>query len=111
MLIGPGGVFTVNTKRHPDGRVWVGNNTVRINRRAVPYLHKSRHEAERAARLVSAAADMPVIVRPVLVFLTGTLFPDVTIKQAPSARGESAVLAGLLPRCAEPSCAPRQRAP
>jgi len=83
VVIGPGGVFTVNTKSHPDGRVWVGRNSVRVNGHAVPYLRNSRFEAQRAERLLSAAVGFPVPVRPALVFLTGTLIPNVTIKTAP----------------------------
>jgi hypothetical protein len=83
VVIGPGGVFTVNTKTHPDGRVWVGRNSVRVNGHAVPYLRNSRFEAQRAERLLSAAVGYPVPVRAALVFLTGTLIPNVTIKTAP----------------------------
>jgi hypothetical protein len=83
VVIGPGGVFTVNTKTHPDGRVWVGRNSVRVNGHAVPYLRNSRFEAQRTERLLSAAVGLPVPVRPALVFLTGTLIPNVTIKTAP----------------------------
>lgn len=49
----------------------------------MPYLRNSRYEAERAARLLSAAARFDVPVRPGLVFLTGTLIPNVTIKRRP----------------------------
>ena len=83
VVIGPGGVFTVNTKTHPDSRVWVGRNSVRVNGHAVPYLRNSRFEAQRAERLLSAAVEYPVPVRAALVFLTGTLIPNVTIKTAP----------------------------
>ena len=38
---------------------------------------------ERAQRLLTAAVGWPVPVHPVLVFLTGTLIPQVTIKQHP----------------------------
>lgn len=83
LLVGPGGVWTINTKTHPGGRVWVGRTAVRVNGHAVPYLRNSRFEATRAERLLTAAVGFPVAVRPALVFLTGTLIPNVTIKQAP----------------------------
>jgi hypothetical protein len=47
------------------------------------YLRNSRHEADRASRLLTDACGFPVHVKAALVFLTGTLIPDVTIKQAP----------------------------
>jgi len=83
VMVGPGGVYTINTKTHPGKQVWVSPRQVRVNGQPVPYLRNSRHEATRAERLLSEAAGFPVIVKPVLVFLTGTLIPDVTIKQRP----------------------------
>lgn len=83
VIIGPGGVYTINTKNHPGGRVWVASRAVRVNGQPVPYLRNSRHEGERTERLLSQAAGFPVPVRAVLVFLTGTLIPNVTIKQRP----------------------------
>jgi hypothetical protein len=83
VVIGWGGVFTLNTKTHPGKRIWVSSRQVRVDGHPVPYLRNSRYEAERSARLLTAAAGFPVFVRPALVFLTGSLIPDVTIKQAP----------------------------
>ena len=83
VLIGPGGVWTINTKTHPGKSVWVGRHTVRVDGHKQPYLRNSRFEADRAQRLLTAACGFPVFVRAALVFLTGTLIPDVTIKQAP----------------------------
>jgi hypothetical protein len=83
VVIGHGGVYTVNTKAHPGRRVWVGAHDVRVNGQSVPYLHKSRSEAERAGRLLSQAVGFAVPIQPVLVFLTGTRIPNVTIKQNP----------------------------
>jgi hypothetical protein len=83
ILIGPGGVYTINTKTHPGGKVWVGRYAIKVNGQSVPYLRNSRFEAERASNLLSDAIGWAVPVRPVLVFLTGTLIPNVTIKQQP----------------------------
>jgi len=83
VLIGPGGVWTINTKTHPGGRVWVGRQAVRVNGHPTQYLRNSRFEAQRAQRLLTEACGFPVFAEPALVFLTGTLIPNVTIKQAP----------------------------
>jgi len=56
---------------------------IKVNGQSVPYLRNSRFEAERAQKLLTHAVGWPVSVRPVLVFLTGTLIPDVTIKEQP----------------------------
>ena len=83
VVIGHGGVYTVNTKTHPGGRIWVGKHQVRVNGFATDYLRKSRAEAARAAKLLTAAVGFQVTVHPALVFLTGTLIPNVTIRQQP----------------------------
>ncbi len=83
VLIGPGGVYTINTKNHPGGRVWVHQHAVKVNGQTTDYLRNSRFEAARAERFLTAAVGFPVIVRPVLIFLTGTLVPQVTIRHQP----------------------------
>jgi hypothetical protein len=83
VVIGWGGVFTLNTKTHPGKRIWVSPRQVRVDGHSVPYLRNSRHEAERATQLLTQACGRPVFVKPALVFLTGSLVPDVTIKQRP----------------------------
>jgi hypothetical protein len=55
LVTGPGGVFTINAKHHPDANIWVGGNTVMVNGHRQPYVRNSRHEAERAGRLLSNA--------------------------------------------------------
>ncbi len=84
LLIGPGGVYTINTKLHPGKRIWVGANSVRVNGHSVSYLRNARFEAQRASRLLSTAVARPVEVRPVIVFLTGSLVPNVTVKERPA---------------------------
>ncbi|MFF4431528.1 nuclease-related domain-containing protein [Streptomyces sp. NPDC001513] len=70
LLIGPGGVFTVNTKRHPRKTVWVGDDMVKINGgKAQPYGIKSRSEADRARKVLEEHCDFAVPVVPVLVFV------------------------------------------
>jgi hypothetical protein len=83
VLIGAAGVFTVNTKNHPGARVWVGQHTIKVNGHNQPYLRNSRHEAQRAARLLSAAVGWPVPVLPAIVILTCSLPPNLTVKQLP----------------------------
>lgn len=80
VVIGPGGVFTLNTKHHPGGRVWVGSRTVMVNGTRVPYLRNAHHEAERASRLLSAAVGFPVDVQGVVVVIAGAL----TVRDQPA---------------------------
>ncbi len=66
LLIGPGGVFVVNTKHHRGASVWVGDRAVTVNGRNDHYVRNSLFEAERATRLLSRLCPFAVEVRPVL---------------------------------------------
>jgi Nuclease-related domain len=80
LVVGPGGVFTLNTKNHPGGRIWVGGEAAMVNGHRVPYVRNSRYEARRAGRLLSRAAGMQVAVVPLVVFVG---LPDITVATAP----------------------------
>jgi hypothetical protein len=81
LVIGPGGVFTVNTKHHPDGLVWIAGDRLLVNGRARPYVRNARHEAGRAAKLLEAVAGGPVAVTGLIV-VVGT--DKITIRDVPS---------------------------
>lgn len=81
VVIGPPGVFTLNAKRHPRGKAWVGERMVMVNGQRTDYLRNSRHEAQRAARLLSAAYSREVAVKAAIVFVD---LDDFTVKQMPS---------------------------
>jgi hypothetical protein len=84
VLIGPGGVYTINTKHHPGGKVWVGERAILVNGHKTDYLRNSRHEAECARKILLRQNGIDLQVRGVLVFLTGTVIPNVTIKKLPA---------------------------
>lgn len=70
LLIGPGGIFTINTKNHPNMDVWVGDDSVKINHgQGRPYVRKSRAEAVRATGVLQRGCGFPVEVKPLLVFV------------------------------------------
>ncbi len=73
VAIGSGGVFTLNTKNHLGKRVYVNRNGVRVSGQRVPYVRNSTHEAERASRLLTAAAGRPVLAVAVVVVLADEL--------------------------------------
>lgn len=78
LLIGPGGVFTVNTKNHWRSKVWCGGRSVMVNGHKQPYVRNSTHEAARAAKILSAACGHPVEVSGLLLFITAA--GNLTIK-------------------------------
>ena len=79
VLIGPGGVFTINAKNHPGARVWVGGETVMIGQSRVPYVRNARFEADRASRLLSTAVGQPIHVMGIVALMCD----DLTIKKPP----------------------------
>jgi hypothetical protein len=79
VVIGPGGVFTLNTKNRRGKKVWTAEKALFVNGQRTDYLRNSRHEAERAARLLSSAAGASVHVEPVIVVISEKL----TIKHKP----------------------------
>lgn len=83
IAVGPGGVFTVNSKNHAGKKIWVAKYQMRVGGQPVPYLRNSRYEAERAQRLLQAHLDFEVPVMGCVVVLTGTVVPEITYKQMP----------------------------
>ncbi|PZS35030.1 MAG: NERD domain-containing protein [Pseudonocardiales bacterium] len=67
LVIGPGGIYTLNAKHHPGANIWVGGDTVLINGQRQPHIRNSRHEASRASRLLSAASGLPVVAAGTVV--------------------------------------------
>ncbi len=69
VLIGPGGVITVNSKNHPDASIWVGGDTFMVNGQRVPYVRNSRHEAKRASRLLTEQVGFSVTALGVIAVM------------------------------------------
>lgn len=85
LVVGPGGVFTLNAKHHHGGDVWVGGDALKLNhsqskRSWKDYAEKSRAEAARASQLLAAAVGREVAVAG-LVVLVGVA--KLTIKAQP----------------------------
>ncbi|KQS08305.1 hypothetical protein ASG04_14460 [Curtobacterium sp. Leaf183] len=73
VVIGPTGVFCINTKNHADHTVWVGGGTLMVNGQRTPHVHRALDEGARASRLLSAAAVSDVAVQPLLVIESASL--------------------------------------
>jgi hypothetical protein len=111
VVIGPGGVFTINAKHHPQANVWVRGDTVKVNGTNQSYVRNSRHEARRAAKLLSDAAGFDVEVRGIVAIIGA--HRAFTVNEQPR-DGTVAVVArrelerylnGLLPVLSAPSTA------
>lgn len=57
IVIGPPGVITLNAKRHPGGKAWVGERMVTVNGQKTDYLrnHGSRQNAPPGCSPLQAA--------------------------------------------------------
>ncbi|ARC56543.1 hypothetical protein AS850_05575 [Frondihabitans sp. 762G35] len=80
VVIGPPGVFTINTKNHTGRKVWAGSRTFLVDGHREPYLQKSKHEATRAAKLLREALGREVPVRALIVVVGAA---SLTVKQQP----------------------------
>lgn len=80
LVIGPGGVFTINAKHHPGAKIWVGASTFIVNGTKQPYVRNSRFEAARASKLLSAGCGFEVFAEGVVVTVGAV---DVVIKSQP----------------------------
>ena len=94
VVIGPGGVFTVNTKHHPNSSVWVAGDTFLVNGVRQPYVRNSRFEAKRTERLLSASAGFPVPTTGVIAVVGAT--KGFKVKEQPQGGAVHVVTRGWL---------------
>jgi hypothetical protein len=78
VVIGPTGVFTLNTKRHVDQRVWTAKGAFMVSGTRHPYIRTSEHEAARAGKLLAAAVRHEVTAGAAIVVVGAR---QVTVKE------------------------------
>ena len=86
VVIGPGGVFTINTKHHPNATVWVGGNTVMVNGNRTHYVRNSRFEAKRTAAFLTTVMRGTPVLTTGLIAVMGAR-GGLTIKSQPADGG------------------------
>ena len=69
VVIGPAGIFTLNSKYSPGKRVWSSGDRLRVDGYSQKYVRNSMGEAERASDLLSRAVGMTVPVTGLIVFV------------------------------------------
>jgi hypothetical protein len=79
VVIGPPGVFTLNTKNHPGKSIWVAERTFMVSGQKTDYLRNSIFEGRRATKLLSRACGFDVSIEPVIVLMAEKL----TVKAPP----------------------------
>lgn len=81
VLIGPGGVFTLNTKNHTGQSVWVAGRTLMVSGKKQRHLYNASHEAARAAKLLTREVNAAVAVTGVVVVVAPK---SMTVRERPS---------------------------
>ncbi|MEI5585059.1 MULTISPECIES: nuclease-related domain-containing protein [unclassified Agromyces] len=69
VVIGPGGVFTINTKHHRGQHVWVAAKRILVAGQRTDHLRNARYEARRTSKLLSVAARTLVDVTPIIAIV------------------------------------------
>ena len=73
VVIGPSGVFTINTKHHPGHVVDVKGDAIFIGPAYQPYIPKARAEASRASARLAAVLPPEIPVLPIITVVGATI--------------------------------------
>jgi hypothetical protein len=52
LVLGPGGIFTINTKHHRGKKIWIAERSIMVNGQKHPYLRNSKFEATRVTKML-----------------------------------------------------------
>ncbi len=67
LVIGPAGVFTINTKNHTGRRVWVGGAALHVDGQRTSHIPAAEREAGAASRFLTRAIGARVTATPLVV--------------------------------------------
>lgn len=73
LVIGPAGIFSLNTKHHPKKKVVVTERGFRVNGYRTSYLPAAVSEAAKVAKVLQGHVAFPVAVWPVIVVMGAEL--------------------------------------
>jgi len=80
LVVGPGGVITINTKNHTGKNVWVGGQTLMVSGHKQSHIRNADHEAKRVTALLRQRMPELPAVLPVVAILDPR---QLTIKAKP----------------------------
>ena len=69
LVVGPGGIITINTKNHSGKSVWVGGQTLMVSGQKVPHIRNADFEATRVTKLLRERMPLLPAAQPVLAIL------------------------------------------
>ena len=76
LVIGPGGVFAINTKHHAGASVWVGDFVLRVNNSNTQHLRSGQRDAVDVARRLTEKLGSRIQVRSVVAVLNARSVKD-----------------------------------
>lgn len=81
LVIGPTGVYAINTKHHADSRVWVGSKSMRVNGQPEPYIRASGSERRKVEQALRDVLGIDIPVRSAIVIVGAK---ELSIKEQPA---------------------------
>lgn len=80
LVLGPGGIFTINTKHHRGKKIWVAGSSFLVNGRKQAYIRNAQFEAARVTRTLRAFLPQIPPVHPLITLVRPS---SITIKKKP----------------------------
>jgi hypothetical protein len=81
VVVGPPGVFTINTKHHEGRDIWIGAKRLLVSGQPTDHLRNARFEAKRASQRMSAAMHALVDVAPIVAIVGAR---RITVRERPT---------------------------
>lgn len=81
LVIGPSGLFTINTKYHEGMKVWVGSKRVRVNGQRTDHLRNAAFEAKRVTALLTRATGLTFGAKPIVAIVAAR---SITVRERPT---------------------------
>ncbi len=80
LVIGPGGIFTINTKHHSGKSIWVAGKTFLVSGQKKAYIAKSESEAANVTKLLRERMPQLLPARPIITLVDPK---QITVKDKP----------------------------
>jgi hypothetical protein len=81
VVIGPGGIFTINSKHHSRKNVWVRGRALRVAGQHTDYIRNAEYEADRLARIIRERFPQAPAAQPVIVIVGAN---EIRVRTAPT---------------------------
>ena len=79
-MLGPGGIFTINTKHHRGQKIWINGKGFLVGGHRHPYIRNSEFEAARVTKLLRKRMPQLAPARPVIALVSPG---QITLKKRP----------------------------